>query len=134
MVVLNAAKDIDAAHLIWKGVRRLQCEVVSQASHTHTDTHTHSLSHTHTHTLSLSLSLSHTHTHTHTLSLSLSINQSHASFHSFSALSSAHTATPLVAGGAILSQLPTAQDMWVTQETWQQIGTRALRETVPFEW
>ncbi|EGD83569.1 hypothetical protein PTSG_04175 [Salpingoeca rosetta] len=37
-------------------------------------------------------------------------------------------------GGAILAQLQAADEMWVTQDVWQRLGTRALREVFPFEW
>ena len=37
-------------------------------------------------------------------------------------------------GGAILSCLDTAQELWILQKDWIKLGARMLRERAPFVW
>ena len=44
---------------------------------------------------------------------------------------------PMVAswkGGAILSCLDTAQELWIRQKEWEKHGVKILRERAPFVW
>lgn len=37
-------------------------------------------------------------------------------------------------GGAVLSILDSAQELWISQREWMTIGVRVLRERSPFIW